>query len=66
MKSKYVSVGNLKVTQELLSFVNDELFIDNTIDHKKFWSGFDEIVHELAPINRQLLAKREILQKKNR
>jgi len=64
MKSKYVSVGNLKVTQELLSFVNDELFIDNTIDHKKFWSGFDEIVHELAPINRQLLAKREILQKK--
>ncbi len=64
MKSKYVSVGNLKVTQELLSFVNDELFKDNTIDHKKFWSGFDEIVHELAPINRQLLAKREILQKK--
>ena len=37
---------------------------DTNISPEKFWSGFDKTVHELAPINRKLLNKREELQKK--
>ena len=64
MKSLYENVNNLKVTKELLSFVNDELLKNTGINPKKFWSGFDKVVHELAPKNRELIKIREDLQKK--
>ncbi len=64
MKTLYENVNNLKVTKELLSFVNDELLKNTGINPKKFWSGFDKVVHELAPKNRELIKIREDLQKK--
>ncbi len=64
MPTSYQSVNNLKVSQELLSFVNDELFKDIDIDAKEFWVKFDKVVHELAPINKNLIKERENLQKK--
>ena len=42
----------------------NELLKDTNIEPKKFWSGFDETVHELAPKNKELIKKREDLQKK--
>ena len=48
MKKNYVNVNNLKVSKELLKFVNDELLKDTNITSEKFWSGFDKIVHELS------------------
>ena len=62
--SKYQSVNNLKISEELLSFVNDELLKEIDISPKEFWSGFDKAVHELAPKNRELIKIREDLQKK--
>jgi malate synthase len=54
----------LKVSEELLSFVNDELLKDTDISPEKFWLGFDKAVHELAPKNKELIKIRENLQKK--
>ena len=64
MKSLYENVNNLKVIKELFSFVNDELLKDTGITPEKFWSGFDKVVHELAPKNREFIKIREDLQKK--
>ena len=64
MSSKYLSVNNLKVSEELFSFINDDLLKDSGITPEKFWSGFDKAVHELAPRNKELILIREKLQKK--
>ncbi len=63
METIYQSVNNLKVSDELLSFVNDELLKDTDISPEKFWSGFDSVIHELAPKNKDLIKIRENLQK---
>ena len=66
MKMNYTVVNNLKVSGELLKFVNEDLLKDTNITPEKFWQGFDDSVHELAPKNKELLKTREELQKKNR
>ena len=63
MPTNYQSVNNLKVSKDLLLFINNELFEDLEIDTKEFWVEFDKVVHELAPINKKLLKVRESLQK---
>ena len=64
MKKQYTKINNLSVSSELLDFVNKELLKDTKISPKKFWLGFDEAVHELAPKNKKLIQIREDLQKK--
>ena len=64
MKDKYTKINNLSVSNVLLEFVNNELLKDTKIFPKKFWEGFDKIVHELAPQNKKLIQIREDLQKK--
>ena len=64
MSTNYKSVNNLKVSEDLLSFVNNELLKDTGITSEKFWSGFDKAVHDLAPKNKELLKIRENLQNK--
>ena len=65
MTTKYHSVNRLKVSEELFLFINNELLKDTDISPDKFWQGFDEVVHELAPKNKKLIEIREDLQKKN-
>ncbi len=64
MPNNYEKVNNLKVSKNLLLFVNNELLNGIDITPKKFWSSFDNIVHELAPRNRELIKIRQMLQKK--
>ena len=64
MSNNYVSINNLKVSEKLLSFVNDELLMSTGISSKKFWSDFDKAVHELSPKNKELIKERENLKKK--
>jgi len=64
MRKNYQNIHSLKVSEELLSFVNNELLKDLDITSENFWLGFDHVVHELAPKNKELLKVREILQKK--
>ena len=62
MNKNYLNINNLKITDELYRFVNDEILKDTNISPEKFWSGFDKSVHELSPKNKELLKKRENLQ----
>ena len=64
MSKNYQNVNNLKISEELLSFVNKELLKDLDISSEKFWEGFDNAVHNLAPQNKKLIQIRENLQKK--
>ena len=64
MKSKYVALHNLKISENLLSFVNNELLNNTGISPEDFWVGFDKTVHELNPINKKLISLRDELQKK--
>ena len=63
MQNKYTTVNNLKISNELLSFVNNELLKDTEVTPETFWMGFDKVVHELSPKNKELILTREKLQK---
>jgi malate synthase len=64
MKSQYTKIYNLSVSNELLNFINNELLKDTKISPGKFWEGFDKMVHELTPRNKELIQIREDFQKK--
>ncbi len=64
MKKSYINVNNLKISCELLDFVNEELLKGTDIEPEKFWLGFDKCVHELSPKNKELIKIREDIQKK--
>ena len=64
MKEQYTKIHNLSVSNKLLKFINEELLKDTNVSSEKFWEGFDKVVHELAPKNKELLKIREDLQKK--
>ncbi|WP_241386913.1 malate synthase G [Rhodococcus sp. CH91] len=57
-----VQVGGLQVAQVLYDFVNNEAIPGSGVDADTFWTGADKIIHDLAPRNRELLAKRDDLQ----
>lgn len=60
--SQRVQVGGLQVAKELYDFINTEALPGTGVEVEQFWSRFDSIVHDLAPRNRDLLAKRDALQ----
>ena len=63
MKEKFIKINNLSVDKILADFIDNELLLETNISPKKFWDGFDKVVHELAPKNRELLEIRETIQK---
>lgn len=52
----------LQVDNELYNFIQNEALPGTGLDADKFWQGFSQLVHDLAPRNRELLAKRDALQ----
>ena len=59
-----IKKGNLTISSLLYKFINKEVIPGTDINVDEFWGKFDTAVHELAPINKALLEKREIIQKK--
>ncbi len=59
-----VQVGGLQVAKVLLDFVNNEAIPGTGISAEQFWAGADAVIHDLAPKNRALLAKRDEFQAK--
>ena len=55
---------NLTISSVLFEFINKEVIPGTGIGVDEFWKRFDSAVHELAPINRILIKKRETIQKK--
>ena len=64
MQEKYIKINNLKVSEELSKFINDELLKDTSVTIEKFWSGLEKALNELVPKNKELIKFREDLQKK--
>ena len=58
----YTQVNRLQVAKVLKTFVDKEVLPGTHVEPNAFWTHFDEIVHDLAPKNRQLLAERDRLQ----
>jgi len=57
-----VQCQRLQVAAELKQFIENEVLPGSGIEANAFWSGFDALVHDLAPRNRDLLAERDRLQ----
>ena len=59
-----IEKNGLKINSTIFEFINNEVLPETNIKSDDFWSKFGKIVHELAPINKNLIEKREIIQKK--
>ncbi len=59
-----IDKNGLKISSTLFEFINNEVIPETNIDADDFWKKFSKIVHELAPINKELIKQREIIQKK--
>ena len=60
--TKRISIANLQVAEELYNFVNQQVLPGTTIAENTFWSGFAQLIDDLAPKNKALLIKRTSLQ----
>jgi malate synthase len=60
--TEYVQVGGLQVAKVLYDFVNNEALPGTGLDVAGFWIGADQVINDLAPKNKALLAKRDQLQ----
>jgi malate synthase len=62
--SNYVNAGSLQVDQRLYEFINSEVLPGTGLDREAFWPEFGELVHDLTPKNKALLARRDEIQDK--
>ena len=60
--TEHVHVGGLQVAKVLFDFVNNEAIPGTGLTADKFWAGADKVIHDLAPKNKALLAKRDDFQ----
>jgi malate synthase len=60
--NSYTSVGTLQISDLLRRFVEEEALVGSGIGPEVFWAGFERILADLAPLNRQLLLERDRLQ----
>jgi malate synthase len=58
----YVAAGGLRIAHALHDFVAAEVIPGTGIDPAAFWQGFGGLVRDLAPRNRALLERRDLLQ----
>ncbi|EJM19078.1 malate synthase G [Pseudomonas sp. GM18] len=60
--TEHVQVGGLQVAKVLFDFVNNEAIPGTGLTADTFWGGADKVIHDLAPKNKALLAKRDDFQ----
>ncbi|MGD8907784.1 MAG: malate synthase G [Chromatiales bacterium] len=61
--TEYKTIGDLKVATVLYDLVRDKIAPGTGIGADDFWHGLEQLVSDLAPVNRQLLEQRDRLQK---
>ena len=59
-----IDKNGLKINSVLYEFINKEAIPGTNINSENFWKNFEKVVHELAPINKSLIKKRESIQTK--
>jgi malate synthase len=55
-------IGTLQIANSLLTLVNEEIIPGTGIEPADFWQSFENILTDLGPKNKALLAKRDRLQ----
>jgi malate synthase len=60
----YVKVGNLQVAEVLYEFINSEALPKSGVESDQFWSDLENLINDLTPKNKALLAYRDELQNK--
>ncbi|RLZ07648.1 malate synthase G [Acinetobacter sp. 2JN-4] len=59
-----IQKGKLAIAKELYDFIENEALPDSGLDSETYWKNFEQVVVDLSPKNKALLAKREELQAK--
>ncbi|WP_020619391.1 malate synthase G [Paenibacillus daejeonensis] len=60
--SNYVKQGKLQVADVLYDFIMKEALSGTGLDAGQFWSGLEELIHDMTPENKALLVSRDQLQ----
>lgn len=60
--SQRIVIDNLQVSPELYHFIEQDVLPLTAMTSELFWSNFSTIIHDLSPVNKQLLEKRDRLQ----
>ncbi len=60
--TQYTTKSSLQVDAILAAFIDQEVLPELNISSEHFWSSFAGVIKDLAPVNRQLLKKRQQLQ----
>lgn len=61
---KRIQSGTLEIDADLYHFIANEALPQTGVSLAEFWSGFEKTLHRLAPQNKHLLEKRDVLQEK--
>ena len=59
-----IDKNGLKISSALFEFINKEAIPGTNIKSEDFWEKFARNIHELAPLNQNLIEKRDLIQKK--
>ncbi|WP_067666229.1 malate synthase G [Nocardia miyunensis] len=59
-----IQIGGLQVASVLHDFVQNEALPGTGVDSAAFWTGAEQVINDLAPRNRALLAERDEIQGK--
>ena len=63
--AQYQQAAQLQVDEILYQFIEQTLIPNHPhVESASFWQGFSDLVHELAPVNKALLEKRDAIQAK--
>ncbi|MFN4317580.1 MAG: malate synthase G, partial [Acinetobacter parvus] len=59
-----IQQGKLAIAKELYDFIENEALPGSGLDSETYWKNFEQVVVDLSPKNKALLAKRDELQAK--
>ena len=63
MAYSYIPAADLQVDKNLYQFIEKEVLAKHpAVEAVAFWQGFSDLVHKFAPLNRDLLEKRDRIQ----
>jgi malate synthase len=60
--TQMIQTGRISVAKVLYDFINDEAIPGTGLEPEQFWSSVGDIIHDMAPRNRELIAFRDTLQ----
>ena len=63
MAYSYIPAADLQVDKNLYQFIEKEVLAKHpAVEAVAFWQGFSDLAHKFAPLNRDLLEKRDRIQ----